>query len=331
MHYFLRIEWNRMSDTEHVPVLLEEVLAMLALTPGMTVVDATLGGGGYTRALFERVQPGGRVLALDWDGRAIELFRRQSETQPAMKRALETGTLLLRERPFSELSAVLEEEGVPQVDAIVADLGLSSDQLSDPERGLSFLADGPLDMRLSSRERVTAADIVTTWPEERLRELLVLYGDEKEAGRIARAMVERRSHQPITRTKELADLVKAAVHPRRRFGRIHPATQTFLALRMAVNSERAELITFLPQAVSALKESGRLAVVTFHSGEDAIVKHFFEKVSHGCRCGLVPCQCGERPKVKKLSRKPIIPTAEEITQNPRSRSAKLRGVQKLAS
>ncbi len=318
-----------MKESQHVPVLLEEVQSLLDLHPGQTVVDATLGGGGYTRALLKRLEPNGKLIAFDWDSEAIERFRKESPSHPHLTRALAESRLILVNESFASVKEALHREGVEAVDAIVADLGFSSDQLEDPKRGLSFQLDGPLDMRLNSKEKVTAALILQEWNEERLTELFRLYGDEPEAKKIARAIVRTRMTKPLTRTNELRTLIEETVSPKRRRARIHPATHVFQALRIAVNSEREALERFLRAALAVLKPGGKLVVVTFHSGEDAIVKHFFQKESRGCICGMRPCHCGREKTVTLLTKKPVVPSALEQTRNPRSRSAKLRALEKL--
>lgn len=307
---------DTLSVSGHVPVLLTAVLDLGAMKPGMRVIDATLGGGSYTRALVEAVGEDGRVMAFDWDQQAILRFRERATHDPVLYKALQEERLLLVNRPYSELSQSLTEAKWGAVDVIVADLGLSSEQLADPERGISFQADGPLDMRLNTSETVTAADIVNHWSEADLAELFRVYADEGEAGRIAAAIVLARKKRLLTRTIELAQLVKDNVVAARRRGRIHPATQVFQALRIAVNSEVKHLTLFLQEALCSLVPDGKLLIVTFHSGEDALVKRTFrtfEKEMLG----------------RVLTKKPITPSDDEVHANPRSRSAKLRGIVKL--
>ncbi len=310
---------EKILHTVHVSVLLSEVLDALLLKPGMTVVDATLGGGGYTEALLRRVLPGGRVIAFDWDVVAHTRFREYAHSDPLLTQALADGSLILVEESFSQLERELDARMIPHVDAIVADLGLSSDQLADPAYGLSFLADGPLDMRLNSKEKVKAADLLREWSEEQLTELFEIYGDEPEAKRVAKAIIAERTKQPIVRTTELAAIVKHSVSKRRAWGKIHPATQVFQALRIAVNGEQRALEVFLPQAIGCLKSGGRVVVVSFHSGEDRVVKHFFQGQS---KKNL------EDPVITLITKKPIEATVEEIRKNPRARSAKLRVAEK---
>lgn len=303
------------TESEHVPVLLDTVLDLITFEPSMRLVDATLGGGGYTHAFLERLGPTGSLMAFDWDKRAIEEFRERYRDDQLVKQALTEGRLLLMHRPYSELSQVLAEVAWSGVHGIVADLGLSSLQLDDPERGLSFLTDGPLDMRMNSQETVTAADIVNGWSSESLSELFQVYGDEGEAGRIADALVTSRRQEPILRTKQLADIVKRNVVAARRRGRIHPATKVFQALRMAVNSEAKELGSLLAAVHEALLPGGKCIIVSFHSGEDRLVKRTFE-------------EWRAEGGWEVVTQKPRVPTAREVAENPRARSAKVRCIQK---
>ncbi|MEP7162659.1 MAG: 16S rRNA (cytosine(1402)-N(4))-methyltransferase RsmH [Candidatus Moraniibacteriota bacterium] len=318
-----------MFHTKHVPVLLQEVMAQLEFAPGMTVVDATLGGGSYTRSILEKVLPGGCVIAFDWDERALEGFREAAKGDTFLSRMLLEERLILIHASYADIKGELAKLGMTSVERVVADLGFSSDQMADPVRGLSFQTDGPLDMRLNSREKVTARDIVNEWSEQSLAELFRIYGDEREASRIARAIVAKRKTGFLTRTNELKRLIEENVATKRKLGRIHPATQVFQALRIAVNSERSHLERFLSEALTILRKGGRLGVVTFHSGEDALVKHFFQKEARGCICGMVPCECGRKISLTMLTKKPILPSDAEAKENPRSRSAKLRIVEKV--
>ncbi len=217
------------------------------------------------------------------------------------------------------------------MDGIVADLGFSSDQMDDPERGLSFLQEGPLDMRLDQSEHLTAGNIVNDSSEEVLAQILRDYGDERFAGRIARAITTVRAEKPLATTAELAEVVKQSLPMQYRFGKIHPATKTFQAIRIAVNREPEHLRVFLPQAVSALKSGGRVAIISFHSGEDKIVKQVFRENAGGCICppDFPVCQCKQKPRVRLVTKKPVAPSEEEVTRNPRSRSARLRIAEKV--
>lgn len=304
------------NDQAHIPVLLSSVLKIATIRPGMSVVDATLGGGGYTLALLEAVGPQGRVMAFDWDEQAIESFLQKMPS--IAQRALEEKRLILVHGSYSTLREAMAQSNWQGAHVIVADLGLSSIQLDDPTRGLSFQKDGPLDMRLNSQETITAADIINAWSEESLGELFRVYADEGESERIARAIILARKKQPILRTGELADLVRSNVVAARRRAKIHPATKVFQALRMAVNSEREHLQSFLRQGLEQLFPAGKFLVVTFHSGEDILVKQIFRELSQDGQAVL-------------LTKKPLQPSQEEIAANPRSRSAKLRGIQKLVS
>lgn len=304
--------------TEHVPVMLRSVLEVLALRPGMRVVDATLGGGGYARALLDAVGPTGKVIALDWDEAAMVRFKERAVKDPALSDALTSERLILVRTSYAALMTVLEKQGWDGADAIVADLGLSSDQLADPARGISFQTDGPLDMRLNSDETVQAAHILNQWDEDALTDLFQTYGDEPEAKRIATAIVAARRLTPLSTTTELRQLIWENVVPARRKGKTHPATKVFQALRIAVNSERAHLEAFLSAIPAALAPGGRAAIVSFHSGEDRIVKHLFQQDIRS-----------EAPRLIWVTKKPLVPDSAEIRSNPRSRSAKLRAVERV--
>jgi 16S rRNA (cytosine1402-N4)-methyltransferase len=322
-----------MDATRHKSVLLQETIEGLNLHPGATVVDATLGGGGHSLEILKRIGPEGRLLALDVDVTALERFRKTLASLPWAEGALETGRVRLFEKNYSELESVLTDAGVEQVAAVVADLGFSSDQMDTPERGLSFLREGPLDMRLGrAQTELTAQRIVNTYTEKELARLIGRYGGERFAGRIARAIVTKRQTKPLNTTTELAEIVEWAVPQRVRFtSRIHPATKTFQALRIAVNRELEHLETFLPQAIEALEKGGRLAVIAFHSGEDRLVKRVLRENAGGCICPpeFPLCRCGREPKIKIRTSKPITSTSEEREENPRARSAKLRIAEKL--
>lgn len=326
----LEIEMTVM--TKHIPVLLKEVVEGLHIKNGDTVIDATLGGGGHTRALLERVGSQGKVIALDTDSEAIERFRLIAQDDPMLQEALETKRLVLVRSNFAELVDALDEEGIAHPNAILADLGFSSDQIEDAKRGLSFQNDGPLDMRLDREIERTAADIVNALSEQALAEAFRKYGEETEAGRIARAIVTDREKNTFTRTSELAELIER-VYParRKRMMNIHPATKVFQALRIVVNDEYARLEQFLEQSVERLNTGGRLAVIAFHSGEDRIVKHFFQQKMKGCICPqeFPVCRCGQLPTLKRVTRRPIEANEEEVTVNPRARSAKLRIAEKV--
>jgi 16S rRNA (cytosine1402-N4)-methyltransferase len=302
------------NDTRHIPVLLAEVLAALDVSDDERVIDGTFGAGGYTRALLERTSSC-HVLAIDRDPDAIAAGR-------AMEQAFADRFTLVHGR-FGDLDALAEAHDFAPVDAVVLDIGVSSMQIDDPARGFSFRADGPLDMRMA-QEGETAADLVNTMEEAALADLIYLYGEERKSRAVARAIITARRTAPIETTKQLADLVATVVHlpP----DAIHPATRTFQALRIAVNDELGELERGLVAAEKVLKPGGRLAVVTFHSLEDRIVKHFIAE-----RAGELPSPSRHMPSAEKkaktfasLARKAITAGLEETRANPRARSAKLR-------
>lgn len=306
------------GEPEHVPVLLDEVLAALAPAPGRCYIDVTVGAAGHACALLERSSPDGRLLALDADAEAVRYAR--SVLAAFGDRAT------VRQGSFDRLAEIAAEAGFQAVDGILADLGLSSRQLADARRGFSFQVEGPLDMRLDpSGQTTTAADLVNTLPEAELADVFYRYGEEHRARAIARAIVRSR---PLRTTTELAELVARTVGRR---GRIHPATRVFMALRIAVNDELGALERMLPQAVDLLGPGGRLAVISFHSLEDRIVKTYLRREASGCICppSAPVCRCGHVPRLRLITRRPIMPSAREQAQNPRSRSARLRVAEKL--
>lgn len=317
--------------TKHVPVLYEEVREALHLQKGMTVVDATLGGGGHASMMLAEVSPTGRVIGLDADASALSRFKTAVSSDVWLAQASEEGRLVIVQSNYSDLMTVLERLGVSSVDAILADLGFSSDQIEDGDRGLSFKLDGPLDMRLDQGTTLTARDIVNTYSEQTLADILRA-GDETEYRRIAQAIVSKRQEQAIETTHQLATLI-ADVYPKRKRAvmKIHPATKTFQALRITVNREFEHLEIFLEQALQCLSIGGRLGVITFHSGEDVRVKQFFRKAATGCVCppNFPVCRCGQIPKGKILTKRASIAGDEELAKNPRARSAKLRVIEKV--
>lgn len=318
--------------TRHIPVLLDEAMTALDLHKGDTVVDVTLGGGGHTRAMLGRVLPGGRVIASDADAFAVERFIRHAEADPILRKAVEDGSLSVIRRNFSDIGSMLAEVGIADVRAVFADFGFSSDQVDDPERGFSFLIDGPLDMRLDRERPENAADVVNGYPEEKLADFIWRFGDEKKARKIAHAIVARRTQRSFGTTKDLAECVAGCFSEfERRKMRIHPATKAFQAIRMEVNEELSVIGSFLREAVRVLAPGGRLAVITFHSGEDALVKSLFSEMSKGCVCPpeFPECRCGRQPAVRLLLPRFVRPSEEEVSKNPRARSAKLRSVEKV--
>lgn len=304
----------------HVPVLLEAVVDLLApAAPGL-LVDATLGLGGHSAALLD-AQPGFRLLGIDRDSAALELARERLGGFGKRVR-------LVRAR-FSQLPRIVEEAGGEAPAAILADLGCSSLQLDTARRGFSFRAEAPLDMRMGP-EGPTAADLLERLDAEGLMRILWDYGEERRARAIAGAIIERRRHKPIETTRDLVEVVVSVLGPGRR-GRVHPATRTFQALRIAINDELGELERFLEPAVRSLRPGGRLVVIAFHSLEDRIVKHTMRRLEGRCTCppGVPVCRCGATAVVRPLTRRPLRPAPGELADNPRARSARLRAVERI--
>lgn len=303
----------------HQPVLYHEIIHALQPRRGGFFVDCTVGAGGHAWGILQASQPDGRLLGLDVDPQALELARER--LAPFGERAV-----LIRASyiTLSEQLAALER---PVVDGILLDLGVSSMQLDSGERGFSFQADGPLDMRFDPSNPVPAEDLVNELPENDLADLIFRYGDEPRSRQVARAIVAAR---PLRTTRQLAEVVARAARGSRKG--IHPATRTFQALRIAVNQELNSIEAVLPQAVAALAPGKRLAVISFHSLEDRIVKGYFRRESQDCICPprQPVCTCGHHAVIKQVSRRPVQPTETEIAQNPRSRSARLRIAEKLA-
>jgi 16S rRNA (cytosine1402-N4)-methyltransferase len=313
------------SAPGHRPVLLAEAIAGLQPRPSGRYLDATFGGGGHTRALLDASAPDGIVVALDADQAAIDrAFALQQDPGIAQR-------LIPIHANFADLAVVARERRVTPLDGISLDLGLSSFQLDQPERGFAFRHEGPLDMRFDHERGAPASDLVNTLPERELADLIWRYGEEPGSRRIARAIVRERERAPIATTTQLAEIVAGALGGRR--GRdIHPATRTFQALRIATNEELAALEAALAGALDVLAPGGRLAVIAFHSLEDRIVKRFIERESAECLCPQeVPvCVCGHRPRLQKITRRAVRPDAAEMDANPRARSAVLRVAERLA-
>ncbi|MFP4343331.1 MAG: 16S rRNA (cytosine(1402)-N(4))-methyltransferase RsmH [Anaerolineales bacterium] len=307
------------SSYHHVPVLLAEILNELNIRSGGRYIDATVGDGGHAVAMLGASAPDGRLLGLDRDPAAVQ--RAMARLEPF------SGRTVIAHASYHLLGAVARETGFVPADAVLFDLGYSSPQIDNPERGFTFRAEGPLDMRFDPTSGApTAADLVNTLPEQELVALLWEYGEESHSRRIAKAIVKAR---PLTTTSELAEVVAAAVGERRE--KIHPATQTFQALRIAVNRELERLLEALPQALEVLRPGGRLGVIAFHSLEDRIVKQFLKREASDCICPPTSplCTCEHEPRVRLVTRKPITPSGRELEANPRSRSAKLRVAEKL--
>jgi 16S rRNA (cytosine1402-N4)-methyltransferase len=311
----------------HLPVLVEEVLAMLAPTPGSLHIDATLGGGGHAERVLEAANPDGRLLGLDADPAAI---RRVGERLAARY----GDRLVLRQANFRELAATALDAGFGPVDGCLFDLGLSSFQLADRERGFGIRTGGPLDMRFDPTRGVPASELLASLDADELTALFRRYGEEPKSPRIARAIVEARSVSPVVMAEELAALVERVAPPNPRLRRrIHPATRVFQALRIAVNEELEALEAGLAAALQLLRPGGRLVVLSYHSLEDRIVKRFFQAERLGCVCPAeIPvCVCGRQPRLRLVSSRSVTPSATEISVNPRARSARLRAAERLAA
>jgi 16S rRNA (cytosine1402-N4)-methyltransferase len=315
------------TAVRHIPVMAEEVLEALAPRPGTRHIDATLGGGGHAERILESSHPDGRLLGIDADGAAIARVR--ARLAPRFGDRLQ-----LRQANFRDLASVAPEAGFDAVDGCFFDLGLSSFQLADDERGFGFRTGGPLDMRFDTGRGVPAAELLATLDQAELTALFGRYGEEPFSGRIARAIVEARRVAPVQTAEELASLV-ARVTPGRAPGRrrVHPATRVFQALRIAVNEELDALQAGLAASVDLLRPGGRLVVLSYHSLEDRIVKRFLQAERRGCTCPPeVPvCVCGHEPRLRLLGPKGSVPTAAEIAANPRARSARLRAAERIAA
>ena len=321
-----------MNETQHIAVLAEEVLLGLHLKNGDRVIDATLGGGGHTLLMKQALGESGRILSLDMDVEAIARFEARVRGDAYLGREMEEGRLCVAHANFSDIARVAEERGFGEVEVVFADLGYSSDQMDDESRGLSFMKDGPLDMRLDRQSEKTAELVVNTWSEGALAKLFAEAGDEEYARSIARSIVKQRVERAFSGTLELAQTIERSIPARIRAERkTHPATKVFQALRIAVNDELASLSALLQQSLELVVTGGRIGIISFHSGEDRMVKRFFQKEAKGCECppNFPVCVCGRLPRVRILTAEPIVPKEEEIRINPRARSAKLRIAEKL--
>jgi 16S rRNA (cytosine1402-N4)-methyltransferase len=305
------------SATDHVPVLADEVRELLAVRPGETVVDATFGAGGHSSLLVQDLQGRGKLIAIDRDPGARKYFDRLAKRTPVQTRFLRGD--------FSVVLEQLAQNGV-EADAILLDLGVSSMQIDRPERGFSYIAEAPLDMRMDPSADVTAAGIVNEAAERDLATIFRRFGEERYARQIARAIVRRRKDRPFETTLDLVETIKAAIPAPARFGEGHPAKRVFQALRIAVNDELGALEAALPSAFAMLRPNGRLAVISFHSLEDRLVKRFMRDRERGCECppDFPICVCGKEPEMRSLSRKAIRPSTRELALNPRAASARMR-------
>ena len=306
----------------HKTVLLHETVDMLNVKPDGIYLDGTLGGAGHSLEICKRLTTG-RLIGVDRDTVALEAAKKRLEAH------LEKVTLV--HSNFSELGAILDSLDIACVDGMLFDLGVSSPQLDDGERGFSYMADAPLDMRMNRDDSLTAYEIVNTWPREELRRILFEYGEERYAPLIAAAIERRRAERPIETTLELASVIRGAMPPQALREKQHPAKRSFQAIRIAVNDELNSVSRMMQTAVGRLAPGGRLAVITFHSLEDRIVKNSMTEAAKGCVCppSFPVCVCGRKPSVKVLTHKPIVSGEQELNENPRARSAKLRVCEKL--
>jgi 16S rRNA (cytosine1402-N4)-methyltransferase len=305
------------NSTDHIPVLADEVRELLAVQPGETVVDATFGAGGHAALLAADLRGSGKFIAIDRDPSVQPYFDR-------FKLAAGVPARLHRGEAADVLGQLAEND--VRADAILLDLGVSSMQLDRPERGFSYAVDAPLDMRMNPRDEVSARELVNESSERDLAQIFKRYGEERYARQIARAIGRERRHRPIERTGELVEIIRAAIPAPARFGDGHPAKRVFQALRIAVNDELGELERALPAAFEMLRPGGRLAVISFHSLEDRLVKHFMREHERGCVCppDFPVCVCGHEPELRAINRRPIRPSSRETAANPRAASARLR-------
>ena len=312
-----------MSETfTHRPVLLDECIENLKIRPDGVYLDGTLGRAGHSREIAKRLMTG-RLICVDRDDAALEAAKER------LADWMDRVTLV--HSNFDQVGDIVADLGLPGVDGMLFDLGVSSPQLDDGARGFSYMADAPLDMRMDRSEGLTAADVVNTWPQEELKRILFQYGEERYAPLIAAAIVRRRQEKPIGTTLELVEVIKSAMPGKALKEKQHPAKRSFQAIRIAVNDELASVERMLKGAVPKLNRGGRLAVITFHSLEDRIVKSGLAEFAKGCTCppDFPVCVCGKTPDVKLINKKPILPTEREVEENPRARSAKLRVAEKL--
>jgi 16S rRNA (cytosine1402-N4)-methyltransferase len=314
---------------QHVTVLLNEAVNGLQIKPDGIYVDCTLGGAGHSSHIVEQLSDEGQLIAFDQDMTAIEHAAKKLAPYGNRVKLINSNFSLLRQQLLAEHVPVLH--GWPQVDGILLDLGVSSPQLDDAERGFSYHQEAQLDMRMDQSSHLSAFEVVNEWPEDELVRILFEYGEEKFARRIAKQIVQARAIKPIQTTSELAELVKEAIPAAARRSGPHPARRSFQAIRIAVNDELGVLQEVLDQALQCLAPGGRLVIITFHSLEDRICKHFFAKFVETCTCppGFPVCVCQKKQIVRLVNRKPIVPSEDEIHINPRARSAKLRIAEKL--
>lgn len=307
----------------HRPVLLDECIDGLNIRPDGIYIDGTLGRGGHSEQIAKRLTQGGRLICIDRD---IQAIREAGE-----RLAPYADRITFLHGNFGDLETLLEEAGIPAADGMLFDLGVSSPQLDDPERGFSYMHDAPLDMRMDRDEALTAWTVVNQWPREELRRILYQYGEERYAPAIAAAIERAREHAPIETTGELVEVIRSAMPAAALREKQHPAKRSFQGIRIAVNDELTAISRMMQAAIPRLREGGRLAVISFHSLEDRIVKSELAAAAKGCDCPpeFPVCVCGKQPQVKLKPKKPILPSQQELTENPRARSAKLRVAEKL--
>lgn len=310
-------------EFQHKSVLLQECIDALNIHPDGIYLDGTLGGAGHSSQIARRLTEGGRLIGVDRDRTALAAAKER--LAPYADR------VTLVHSNFAEIDAILDSLGIPAVDGMLFDLGVSSPQLDDASRGFSYMADAPLDMRMDKDDALTAGAVVNTWPQGELRRILYDYGEERYAPQIAAAICRAREKAPVETTLELVDIIRSAMPAQALREKQHPAKRSFQAIRIAVNDELGAVSRMMQAAVGRLNPGGRLAVITFHSLEDRIVKSEMQQAARGCTCPpeFPVCVCGKKPLVKLVTRKPIVSGPAELEENPRARSAKLRVAEKL--
>lgn len=310
-------------DFQHTPVLLQECIDALAIRPDGIYVDGTLGGGGHSLEICRRLSENGTLLGIDRDRDALEAAEKRLEETPPRK--------IFVRRSFAEIGNILREQDIDGIDGALLDLGVSSFQLDNPARGFSYMHDAPLDMRMDQDQPLTAYDVVNEYSRDDLTDILRRYGEERWASRIAAFIDEARRKRPIESTSELVDIIKSAIPASARREGPHPAKRTFQAIRIEVNHELEELETAVDVFCDALRPGGRLAIITFHSLEDRIVKQKFMKRENPCECPpeFPVCVCGKVADARRVTKKPVRPSGKELERNPRARSAKLRVLEKI--
>lgn len=310
-------------EFQHKSVLLQECIDALNIRPDGIYLDGTLGGAGHSSQIARRLMEGGRLIGVDRDRTALAAAKER--LAPYADR------VTLVHSNFAEIDAILDSLGIPAVDGMLFDLGVSSPQLDDASRGFSYMADAPLDMRMDKDDVLTAGEVVNAWPQGELRRILYDYGEERYAPQIAAAICRAREKAPVETTLELVDIIRSAMPAQALREKQHPAKRSFQAIRIAVNDELGAVSRMMQAAVGRLNPGGRLAVITFHSLEDRIVKSEMQQAARGCTCPpeFPVCVCGKKPLVKLVTRKPIVSGPAELEENPRARSAKLRVAEKL--